>query len=310
MPESVQFFIEARSIGSIAYKVLSNDQAASIMSNISRGIFIKSSSRWLVFISFDDFCSPLTITLKSGISLPNPIPVGTPVYFDTGQLLIPQVGITIDTNQCKVWEPESRQNLPESLADPQKRLINFAKEVLLRKPGVGLSSLLPGFLDLSFKAQSIPPAQALIYENILLLQQYIREEKHASIGRFLCNFLGLGEGLTPSGDDFVVGLLLILNRWRDVFWPRVDINGLNREIVETAYQKTTMLSANLIECAALGQGDGRLIEAVDFMMCGCHREDEVVTNILNWGNSSGVDAFVGMAVTLSAENISLDTGFL
>jgi hypothetical protein len=183
-----------------------------------------------------------------------------------------------------------------------------AKEVLLRKPGIGFSSLLPGILDVSYETLPIHQGLAPFYENIILLQQNIRKKKQSSVGEILCNFLGWGEGLTPSGDDFLIGLLLSLNRWRDVFLPNADTGSLNSKVVETAYQKTATLSANLIECASLGQGDERLIEAIDFMMCGYHRGDEVVTNLLNWGNSSGVDAFVGMSVALSAVDRSIASG--
>jgi hypothetical protein len=120
------------------------------------------------------------------------------------------------------------------------------------------------------------------------------------VGKILCDFLGFGEGLTPSGDDYVIGTLLSLNRWKDVLLPDKDLGSLNQQVVETAYQVTTTLSANLIECAALGQGDERLIQAIDYLMGGGVQKDEIVTNLMNWGNSSGVDTFVGMATALSA----------
>jgi hypothetical protein len=106
--------------------------------------------------------------------------------------------------------------------------------------------------------------------------------------------------LTPSGDDLVIGLLLSLNRCRDAVWPREDRHKLNRQVVAAAYRNTTTLSANLIECAALGQADERLINAVDSIAYGVVRGPQVVDDLLGWGNSSGVDALAGMAIVLSA----------
>jgi hypothetical protein len=179
-------------------------------------------------------------------------------------------------------------------------LRHFSKEVLLRKPCVGFSSLLLGLLERSDETPQISPTLIPVYEDITLLQRYIRDEKKSLIGKILSNFLGYGEGLTPSGDDFVIGFLLSLNRWQDLLWLPAEISSLNHEIVETAYQKTTTLSANLIECASLGQGDARLIDAVDYLICGSVRRNNIVTNLLKWGNSSGVDTFLGMAVAFSA----------
>ncbi|MBL6962162.1 MAG: DUF2877 domain-containing protein, partial [Anaerolineales bacterium] len=108
------------------------------------------------------------------------------------------------------------------------------------------------------------------------------------------SFLGLGGGLTPSGDDFVIGLLLSINRWSTIFHQIKNLATFNKEIVEAAYKHTTTLSANLIECAALGSADERLIQAVDHLATGKYNRDEVIPGLLSWGNSSGVDALVGM----------------
>jgi hypothetical protein len=65
-------------------------------------------------------------------------------------------------------------------------------------------------------------------------------------------------------------------------------------VVEAAYRDTTTLSANLIECAALGLADERLIQANDYLAVGNFQLPEISSGLLSWGNSSGVDALVGM----------------
>jgi len=303
MHKSGQSSIEAKSIGSIAFEVLSKDQSASVMGSTSRGIYIKSSSRWLIFVSFEGFRSPLTVTLNGALPLTKPIPAGDTVHFASGQLLFPDAGITIAANDQRVWKPAPRQKSPAANADRQKRLKYIAEEVLLRKPGAGFSTLLPGVLKLSAEMQPVSPALLPIYENILLLQQHIQESRLPLVGEILSKFLGFGEGLTPSGDDYVSGVFLSLNRWRDVLIPNEDLGSLNQQVVETAYQATTTLSANLIECAALGQGDERLIKAIDYLISDAGHKDEIVTDLLNWGNSSGVDTFAGIATVLSAMEV-------
>jgi hypothetical protein len=110
--------------------------------------------------------------------------------------------------------------------------------------------------------------------------------------------LGAGGGLTPSGDDFILGFLLSLNRWKHALFPDVDVKNLNRQIITAAYQKTTTLSANLIECAALGWADERLIRACDSMMSAIHPNTQFLAPLLGWGNSSGVDVFVGFVTAM------------
>ena len=125
MHKSAQFSIEAKCIGSIALEVLSKDQDALVMSNISKGIFIKSSSRWLIFISFDNCNSPLTLTLGEPIPLLSSVQAGTTVLFASGQLLVPQMAINILADHGRVWKPAPRPSAQASNADRQKRLEHF-----------------------------------------------------------------------------------------------------------------------------------------------------------------------------------------
>jgi len=109
-------------------------------------------------------------------------------------------------------------------------------------------------------------------------------------------FLGLGPGLTPSGDDLVLGFLLAVNRWGNLLYHSLDVQGLNRAIQQAAYRKTTILSANLLSCVTRGQADERLVLAMDGIMTGKPDPGTCVSHLLNWGNSSGVSAMMGMAL--------------
>jgi len=118
--------------------------------------------------------------------------------------------------------------------------------------------------------------------------------------------LGLGAGLTPAGDDFILGFLLCLNRWQGALSPGVDLESLNRQMVRSAYRRTTQLSANLIECATLGLADERLVNGLDWLLSGETTDPDVLGNLLGWGNSSGVSVLAGFATALSG---SMDDGF-
>ena len=93
---------------------------------------------------------------------------------------------------------------------------------------------------------------------------------------------------------------MVLNRWKEVIFDGQDLDRLNQQVVEAAYRKTTTLSANLIECAALGLADERLIEALDWLVSGSEQEPTHLDEMLDWGSSSGIDVFVGYVVALSA----------
>jgi hypothetical protein len=108
--------------------------------------------------------------------------------------------------------------------------------------------------------------------------------------------LGSGRGLTPSGDDFIIGLLLSLNRWGKAFNHGPELHYLNRIIVRAAKEKTTTMSANLIESAANGQSDERLVNVVDAVFSGDPAIYDCIYPLMDWGASSGMDALAGIAM--------------
>jgi hypothetical protein len=57
---------------------------------------------------------------------------------------------------------------------------------------------------------------------------------------------------------------------------------------------TATLSANLIECASLGQADERLTGALDGLLSGAVDPDRIAASLAGWGSSSGAGVLAGM----------------
>jgi hypothetical protein len=226
-----------------------------------------------------------------------------PVQISDRQMILPDARLTISAQNSNVWNPPPPPFPPLPRAECIQNLAYFARKALTQKPSVGLSRLLPHFISLPEfqKKLELNPLQ----REILAIQPYLSNREAAPFVSKLCNCLGAGAGLTPSGDDFVTGLLLALNRWKDVLWDRDDLDRVNQSVVEAAYQKTTTLSANLIELASLGEGDERILKAIDWIMCGNTDESSIVDDLLDWGSSSGVDMLVGFTAALTITAASL-----
>jgi hypothetical protein len=63
--------------------------------------------------------------------------------------------------------------------------------------------------------------------------------------------------------------------------------------------KTTTLSANLIEIAAEGEADERLILALDSVFTGDPSPEKTAEMLISYGSSSGMDAFAGLALAVN-----------
>ena len=124
----------------------------------------------------------------------------------------------------------------------------------------------------------------------------MREETPSAILQDLESFLGVGSGLTPGGDDLVMGFLLRLKRWGHILAPSLNTETIAQGLLPLAYRKTTTLSSNLIECATLGQANERLISALDGLMTGKPDAITCASFLAEWGNTSGLEALVGMAL--------------
>jgi hypothetical protein len=103
--------------------------------------------------------------------------------------------------------------------------------------------------------------------------------------------VGLGQGLTPAGDDVIAGLLTALHA--------IGRGSFARRIGEQALQnETTTLSADLLRLA----GDGHACLEMLGLLAALHRPDAPVAaaidRLLSIGHTSGADLATGLAMGL------------
>ena len=288
----------AKYIGTIAKQKLMLEQAGAVSGITSRGIFLHLKSGWVIFLSSEEYKGPLTINLQGDPQGLQALEPGTPVQIQAGRLHFSAAGLTIHTSEAAQWETPPKPLTMLSAEKRKMQLISLARQVLVARKADGLCALLAMLLDLPNDFGNSDHIKVQITHEIKHLQQAIVSHQAAEVTTALEPFLGLGAGLTPSGDDLAIGLLLALNRWGKLLKPALEIEELNRFVVQIAYSRTTTLGANLIECATLGQADERLISALDGLLSGQPGLDICAANLLAWGNSSGCDALVGMALAI------------
>lgn len=294
---------KAQTIGLIAAEAVNSSQVGHVHGITSRGLFIRTSRRWIIFVTNDPFLGPCTVTAATPIFGSRNIYPGASVFLSSSDIRIPSAQLVIDLRETSVWQPASPP-APVPFSNQLENLASLSEQVLAAKPNAPLSILLTG-----------RPASSSEKENMLLsrvrqISDLLANRGISSILPLLKTVLGLGSGLTPSGDDFLIGLLLCWNRWPqllgessliDLPYPEhAQLTSINKQLIEAAYQKTTTISANLIECAARGLADERLIQALDYLVAGVYPKEDVAANLLTWGSSSGIDAMIGMRAAILA----------
>ena len=112
----------------------------------------------------------------------------------------------------------------------------------------------------------------------------------SSAQKLASQLAGLGIGLTPSGDDFMMGA--IYAAW--ILHPSEVASVLSQEIASTAAPLTTSLSAAWLRSAAKGESGILWHELFDVLVSRDHMHmEEAIENILAVGETSGADALAG-----------------
>lgn len=109
--------------------------------------------------------------------------------------------------------------------------------------------------------------------------------------------IGLGEGLTPSGDDIVTGLAFLSAQQGMRLGSRL---GAMRRAVAEAGHRTTLLSAVTMAAAVDGRGRQRLHDLAAAIVEG--RPESAVPAVLAIGHASGSDLLNGMSLALDVES--------
>lgn len=273
--------INIRTIGKLAREVLSQPGHLSIQGQTSKGIFIRHSIGQIVFISREPFSGPYTLTLNPEEDLPELV---EPLFLLNYQGI--QDGNSVFINPAAADEYRAEPFLWNHKLQPDFNAVcKLADLACATHPLGGLCSQLQGIpLDYLVEDERWQTVwQAVFYGPV---------DAWPTAFAPIC---GYGRGLTPSGDDFLLGMLLGLRRYSHVLPISTDIEQALEAILKSAQGKTTTISQNLLYAADLGMADDRLITAFDAWLMGSFGAYELHELLRTWGNSSGLDAFSGFA---------------
>jgi len=124
-------------------------------------------------------------------------------------------------------------------------------------------------------------------------------EVPAALPRGAAAVVGLGEGLTPLGDDVLAGLLVAWAAWPEVAAGRRD--ALVAEVV-AALPRTTPISAELLRLSVDGHAATPVLAAVAAVAAGDPaRIHSAATDLLAVGHTSGLGLAHGLLWGMSRE---------
>lgn len=124
-------------------------------------------------------------------------------------------------------------------------------------------------------------------------------QARAALDEAVCALLGLGMGLTPSGDDVLTGLVLALHLPQSPYHERFDDL---RDVLKRHLHRTHVISAAFIRDALCGEV-GAPMQSFICLLYGDYAEkgerDRTIHALTTLGHSSGYDLLSGILAGLS-----------
>lgn len=188
-------------------------------------------------------------------------------------------GLRMDCRKRAVWDPKLKACIS---CTELGRIVSAIRQVL------------PGFCDRGgFSDAFVRPGRKRddFMSEMLRSRFCAFWERCEAPAALAASLVGMGYGLTPSGDDFLVGLLYVLCICG---YMEHDTAKEIRSAVQNHLHKTSDLSGQFLKHACAGEF-GETFHAL--LHAVCRGEDGIpeIRRIAGTGHSSGVDALNGMA---------------
>jgi len=204
---------------------------------------------------------PFNLVIEDDLLFSGHLRLESPVSVSIAQLILGN--LTVSTGDATIWNPR-----------PDWEVLYTKKTEIINQ--IASSSFVNHKL-------AIP---------VTLLSTFITSIVNADIPSSLVvtqKLAGLGQGLTPAGDDFMMGA--IYGAW--VIHPYETASTLTNEIANTAIPLTTSLSAAWLRSAGKGEAGIVWHEFLDALNHANSSLQPSISRLLAVGETSGADALAG-----------------
>jgi len=285
-------------VGHIAFEWLKQTTQVIVQGHTSNGIFLKLDGEKVLFLTNSVSLGPVNIITDQKLpdlwkqqSIIN-------IEFSKQKLLFEYPSQPLILKPYEIWTIPNPPDYAISTDEQNKRLVQTGKQLLVIKNGEGFSpflSALQGKILTGIDSRLLD-----IWNAILGVKSALISLDELNFLQNAKNMVGFGRGLTPSGDDFLSGLLFTLNWINNDLIPRLWLNKIQQQILEFSREKTNAVSFSLLYCATTGSADFRVQQLVEPLINEDVLFQDQAINIARWGNSSGLDLFIGIAIALQA----------
>jgi hypothetical protein len=282
--------LAVRQAGVMAQKICCREGSASVVAVFARSFYLRCGDTFLCVGDRTIGNGPLTLVTDFGALRMSDLPLrpGQPACLEA-RVITCGGAVRLTFEDREPWRPP-----PWPVALPPTQLIaacdHLVSRAAMAAPPDGLWSVLHTPSDTSLSRIAGPRVARVLswLADALAGGRF----SAAAASDAVAGLIGLGPGLTPSGDDFLVGMLATL----DALGEHEAHAALARAVLTLAPARTSPLSACLLGAVACGHVGEHAHAAVSAAMSG--RPTDAIAAIRAIGHTSGWDMLAGVAATL------------
>ena len=283
-------------IGERARDILSRDAQLSVVAVHSESVYARGADGRLLLLCSDKYGSvPFGVSVGEYARLreTHPFAEGDVIRIDGGMLVCPDgARVSFVSNGTP---PERGRT--SAVADTSL-VCRCAQYVRENASARGIGPALPAFLCIGTPAEASNVYALSAAGEADRLESALSRGDVGALDRAVGRFVGLGYGLTPSGDDFLCGMLYAFHRYSDISENATKYLGMCSAAVTEHISATNEVSAEYIRCAL----DGEYFEVVERVLdCLSDNDSQnrkeletALEGLLSVGASSGSDILCGI----------------
>ncbi|MEQ8186599.1 MAG: DUF2877 domain-containing protein [Candidatus Eremiobacterota bacterium] len=195
--------------------------------------------------------------------------------------------IFINFNNIPLWEYSPGKINTDKL---KKNFFSFLSFLASKKYSDPEEIIKETFLSVQNPSIAVP-----LYDSINSLIKAIKEHNRGRINSALSRIIGTGEGLTPAGDDFLVGLLGALYYFTRILDTADKASVILHIIKEDLnVEKTNFISSRFLSFSLEGRFSQSVFEFLDVLFSASPLDEKPLINLLSYGASSGTVIVTGI----------------
>jgi hypothetical protein len=280
-------------MGAVAYQHLAPGERGVVLAALPDVAYVRTASAEILWLASDG--TPMhRRCAKVGDSLPR-LQAGTPFYVDECGLKIGS-RVVLDSVTASLWQPcPINSGEVVRLAELPGRVRALAS-ILDCAEAPGLGQFIPEIACTESESVNATQDPVLLRAKPLVLEaaDAFRERDRERVTLCVDALVGFGAGLTPSGDDFLGGLLFGAKALRTAY---PNSRFLDATIpAETYRARTHPISWILLDDHTKGHAIAPLHVTVNGILAGASVEDirPAVLQLVRVGHSSGWDTLAGL----------------